>query len=172
MLALLPGALVLQDEQVLVRCEPLVEEVRCAAEAVLPVPVDAVLRLVEDPGSYAETYPTIAATEQQPDGTYRVDVRLPWPMPSWPLTVTATSADAGPWKGVHLTDIGGGVGVWHDAEIRVRPDERGSVVQWAWSGPAIYPGWARPRIHRTFGHNAVWALAQAVGAEPEAPRVE
>ncbi len=153
----------------LVRCEPLDEAVRCAAEAVLPVAADEVLKLVEDPGSYAETYPTIAATAKQDDGTYVVDVRLPWPMPHWPLTVAADRADAGPWKGVRLTDIGGGYGVWRQAEIRVRPDPRGSVVQWAWSGPAYYPSWARSRIHRTFGHNAVWALAEAVGAEPEAP---
>jgi len=154
---------------VLVRCEPLDEHVQCAAEAVLPVAPGAVLELVVDPGSYAETYPVIAATERLQPDTYRVDVRLPWPMPDWPLTVAASNADEGPWKGVKLTDVGGGVGVWKDAQIRVRPDDRGSVVQWAWSGPAIYPGWARPRIHRTFGHNAVWALAMAVGTEPEAP---
>jgi carbon monoxide dehydrogenase subunit G len=168
-LVALPVWVVLQQEQVLVRCGDLDVDVHCEAAARVDVPADALWAMVEDPSTYAQVYPSIAATELQSDGSYRVDVRLPWPLPSWPLTVMATRRDGHGSRVLELTDVGGGVGVWSVAQISVTPMPTGSMVEWSWTGPPHYPGWARARIHKTFGHNAVWALAMAAGGEPVAP---
>ena len=169
LLATLPAWVVLQQDQVLVRCGDLAVDVVCEASARVDAESDALWALVSDPGTYAAVYPSIAATEQPVDGTYRVDVRLPWPLPAWPLTVQARRDDRGATRTLELTDVGGGSGVWSVARISVTPLEQGSEVRWSWEGPARYPGWARSRIHKTFGHNAVWALALAAGGQPANP---
>lgn len=158
---------VLQSEQVAVRCQGLeAPTFRCEASAVLAAPPDTVWQLVRDPARFPDVFPSIQGATARSDGRYDVAVSLPWPLPAWPLVVEATVFDGA--RQLALADVGGGKGVWDRAEIEVHPHAQGSELRWAWTGRPLV-GWLHRRVQKTYGHNTVWAVAQALDVTPRAP---
>lgn len=158
---------VLQDEQVEVRCQGLDgTSFRCEARAVLAAPPEAVWALVNDPGRFPQVFPSIQSAAPRADGHWDVAVELPWPLPAWPLVVVATVD--GPGHTLGMVDVGGGSGVWASAAVHVAPQGEGTLLTWSWSGAPMI-GWLHRRVQKTYGHNTIWAVAQALSVVPVAP---
>jgi carbon monoxide dehydrogenase subunit G len=165
-LAAEPGWEVLQHEQVSVACTGLDgSSFRCEATAELPVGPQQVWALLRDPEHFPEVFPSVRSASQRDDGRYDVALDLPWPLPAWPLVVEAEVYDGS--RQLVLRDVGGGRGVWSEAEVRVQPVPQGSRLIWGWTGRPLV-GWLHRRIQRTYGHNTVWAVAMALDVTPTA----
>jgi hypothetical protein len=158
---------VLQSEQVDVRCAPSDGGWRCRASALLDVPLERVCEVVEDLASYPEVFASVVGVEPLGTDTWRLRIDLPWPLANQELDVAVQLDSSGEGRGYRLVQVGGATGLWREASWSVEPRPKGSRLTYSWIAPRWpLPGPARDDVLRRQGHNTVWAVALAMGAEP------
>jgi len=159
---------VLQSEQVAIRCRD-VPAGRFTCEAVTRIAAapDAVWDIVSNPAGYPQVFPRVDAAVVRDDGAIDVQFTLPWPLPAWPLRVEPSADPTS--RRITLRDVGPGPGVWDHAEVSVRARDEGTELQWTWHGRQRHAAWIHRRVQRTYGHDSLWAVAQAVGSDALTP---
>ncbi|HHO49313.1 MAG TPA: hypothetical protein ENK18_00180 [Deltaproteobacteria bacterium] len=161
----------LQTEQVRIQCRPTPTSTECEALANLDSSPDRLASVIVDLARWPEIFPSVRAVRELEPGLWSVDIELPFPLGRWPLIAEVIHRIDGAEHHIELIQRGSGVALWAHASWRITPEGPGSQVQYLWRSDALrrVPAPVRRMLLRRTGHNTLWGVALAVGAQPSAP---
>lgn len=165
------GWILLQDEQVRIQCRPVAVGTECEASANLSAGVDHVASVIADLQRWPEIFASVREVRPITPGIWGIDVELPFPLGRWPLIASVVHDREGAAHHIQLIAQGDEAALWSHASWRVTARGSGSQLQYLWRSDALrrLPAPLRRVLLRRTGHNTLWGVALAVGAQPTAP---